>query len=523
MSPRPDRLRLDVFAHLFASIAEEMGACLQRSSFSPNIRERRDFSCALFDATGRMIGQAAHLPVHLGSCPRSVQAAIEHTTMGPGDAVLLNDPFQGGTHLPDLTLVSPCYLEGEVAFYVANRAHHADVGGAFPGSMAPALDVHGEGVRVPPIHLVKGGEVVSDVLTLLLANMRIPREREGDLLAQVSTNRLGVQRLEELASEFGRSEVLRRGSELVDWTRDLTEELVSRWPKRLDVRFSDTLEDEGGPLAIRLRLTRRKGRVVFDFSESDVRTESHLNAPRAVTESAVFYCLRALLPDGTPTNDGCLEPVDVVTREGSIVDAHYPSSVAAGNVETSQRIVDVVLGALAQVEPDRIPAASAGTMSNFTFAGDREGATGPEPYTYYETIPGGAGAGPRRPGASMVQTHMTNTRNTPIEEFELTFPVRLLALERRARSGGDGWHRGGEGLMKRLRFLRPADVAWVAQRGVTGPWGLGGGSSGRPGGARARNAGEARFKALDGALRLEAGAELEIETPGGGGFGTPRD
>ncbi|MEX1025461.1 MAG: hydantoinase B/oxoprolinase family protein [Planctomycetota bacterium] len=515
-----DRLRLDVFHHLFASIAEEMGACLQRSSFSPNIRERRDFSCALFDREGRMIGQAAHLPVHLGSCPRSVEAARAAVELGPGDAVLLNDPFQGGTHLPDLTLVSPVFLPGDEtpSFFVANRAHHADVGGAFPGSMAPALDVHGEGVRVPPIHLVRNGVIERDVLRLLLANMRVPEEREGDLLAQWSTNRLGVERLTALAEEFGAEEARRRGDELIAWTSELTDALLASWPARFDVAFEDELESAAGSFAIRLRVSREKKRVRFDFSATDAAPGSHLNAPLAVAESAVFYCLRALLPAGTPTNAGCLAAIDIVTRPGTLVDARYPASVAAGNVETSQRIVDTILGALVQLEPERIPAASAGTMSNLTFAGERGDG---ERYTYYETIPGGAGAGPLRRGASMVQTHMTNTRNTPIEEFELLYPARVVALERRRGSGGPGRHAGGDGLRRTLRFLRAVDVAWIAQRQSKGPWGLGGGAPGCSGRARWRAGGTDRWHQLEGAVRLEAGAELRIETPGGGGWGEP--
>src|SRR5262249_16739423 len=430
-------LRLLVFQHLFAAAAEEMGAALLRSAFSTNVRERRDFSCALFDARGRMIGQAAHLPIHLGSSPMSVAAAIERVPMRPGDAVLLNDPYCGGTHLPDLTLVSPVFLQGSARpdFFCANRAHHADVGGGEPGSMAPARDVHGEGLRLPPVRLVRGGVIDREVLALVLANMRCPDEREGDLLAQWATNRIGERRLLALAAEHGGRELHARAAALMDWTANLARKLLLGI-RDGRARFTDVLEDPSGARPrLSVELVKRGARLVCDFRSCDSAPESALNATRAVTLSAVFYCLRALLPPGTPTNDGALRPVRVLTRPRTLADPAYPSAVAAGNVETSQRLVDVLFGALAKLLPGRIPAASSGTMSNLTFA-----AAG---FTYYETIPGGAGASARGPGASGLQTHMTNTRNTPVEALELGYPVRLEAFELRSGSGGRGRHRGG--------------------------------------------------------------------------------
>lgn len=512
-----DPLRLDVFQHLFAAAAEEMGAALLRSSFSTNVRERRDFSCALFDGRGRMIGQAAHLPVHLGSTPMSVQAAIARVAMAPGDAVLLNDPYCGGTHLPDLTLVSPVFLPGSSRpdFFCANRAHHADVGGAVPGSMAPAADVHGEGLRIPPVHLARGGRLERQTLALVLANMRCPEEREGDLLAQWATNRIGAQRLLAMAAEHGHSELRGRARELMDWTERLTRALLRSLPDRR-LAFEDALEEPGGGrLWIRLALTKRGARLVCDFTASDSAPKSSLNATRAVTHSAVFYCLRALLPPGTPANDGVLRPVRILTRSGTLVDAAYPAGVAAGNVETSQRIVDVLFGALSRLVPARVPAASAGTMSNLTFA-----APG---FTYYETIPGGAGASPLGAGESGLQTHMTNTRNTPIEAFEQSYPVRFERLELRRGSGGRGRHAGGEGVRKRLRFLADVHAAFVGERHALGPWGLAGGASGAPGGVRVRRAGRSAWESLPAQWsgELAAGSELEILTPGGGGFGRP--
>ena len=516
-------LRLDVFQHLFAAVAEEMGAALLRSSFSTNIRERRDFSCALFDARGRMIGQAAHLPVHLGSTPMSVQAAIASVPMGPLDAVLLNDPYRGGTHLPDLTLVSPVFLAGSRRpdFYCANRAHHADVGGPVPGSMAGAEDVHGEGLRVPPLHLVRGGRIEGEVLALLRANMRNPDEREGDLLAQWATNRIGAERLESLAAEHGAAEVRARAAGLMDWTERLTRALVRSLPAR-GVRAEDVLERAGGLVPIRLALARRGTRLVCDFRASGRAAGTSLNATRAVTHAAVFYALRTLLPPGTPANDGVMRPVTILTTPGSVVDAAYPCGVSAGNVETSQRLVDVLFRALARLLPARVPAASSGTMSNFTFG--TPPAAGEAGATYYETIPGGAGAGAPGRGASAVQTHMTNTRNTPIEAFERLYPVRVERLELVRGSGGAGRNRGGDGLRKRVRFLVDVQAGFVGDRQRTRPYGLQGGGPGRPGRLRLRRDGSRAWEVLPArwSAHVSAGSELEIETPGGGGFGRTR-
>jgi N-methylhydantoinase B len=519
----PDPLRLEVFHHLFAAVSEEMGAALMRSAFSPNIRERRDFSCALFDAQGRTVSQAAHIPVHLGSLPLSVAAALEEVEMGPGDAVVLNDPFRGGTHLPDITLVSPIFLPGRRSadFYCANRAHHADVGGAHPGSMAPAADVHAEGLRIPPLRLVRAGRADRAVLELLVANMRVPREREGDLLAQVSANRLGARRLAELAREHGAPELRRRAGELMDWTERLCRALLAQLP-RGRFEFSDRLEVAPGRSARLHAVVRlRSGVLEVDLRGCDDQVEGGSSAPRAVALSAVLYVLRLFLPAGTPANDGVLRCVRVLTRPESLVDARYPAAVAAGNVETSQRLVDVLLGALARAAPDRVPAASSGTMSNLTLGSARSGGAA---FSYYETIAGGAGASPQGPGAHSVHTHMTNTRNTPIEELENALPVRVLACSVRRGSGGAGLHAGGDGVTKRLRFLEPSHVAWIADRSERGPWGLAGGGAGAGGSARLSRARSARSLALPSKVAFEvaAGDELELCTPGGGGWGRAR-
>lgn len=370
---KSDTLRIEVFHHLFAAAAEEMGAALMRSAFSPNIKERRDFSCALFDGEGAMVAQAAHLPVHLGSAPASLEAVRETLELGPGDVAVHNDPYRGGTHLPDITLVAPVFLAGrrQPDFYVLNRAHHADVGGAAPGSMAPANDVHGEGLRIPPLLLIRGGVVDERLLELFCANMRVGDERRGDLLAQWAACRIGTGRLEEMVAEHGRSQVVRHARLLRDWTASLMAARIAELP-RGRFTFEDELEwpgPAGANCCLRLTLEVAPNGLTFDFRESDDAGRGPINTVRAVTVSAVFYVLRCLLPPGTPTNEGVLRGVRILTRPGSICDARYPAPVAAGNVETSQRLVDLCLGALAQVLPDEIPAASAGTMSNLSFGG----------------------------------------------------------------------------------------------------------------------------------------------------------
>jgi len=513
-------LHLEVFQHLFAAAAEEMGASLMRSSFSPNIQERRDLSCAIFDGAGRMISQAAHIPIHLGSIPLCVRAALESFELERGDVVVLNDPYRGGTHLPDVSLVTPVFLtrSSRPDYLCANRAHHADMGGAWPGSMAPAFDLHGEGLVIPPTRLVRKGVLQREILELLLANMRVPREREGDLFAQLAANRVGAQRLGELAAEQGLARLRRGADALLDWTERLTRAQIALLPRRA-ASCVDVLETPQGPVHVAVRIARRGGGMDFDWRGCDPQSSAPINTPRAVVLSAVFYVLRSLLPSGTPTNAGLLRPVRVLTRAGTLVDPRYPAPVAAGNVETSQRLVDVLLGAFAKLAPQRFPAASAGTMSNLSFGGTARDGTA---FTYYETLAGGAGGGPEGDGAHALHTHMTNTRNTPIEALETQFPVRVLALRVRRGSGGAGRARGGDGIEKRLRFFARARVGWIGDRAQSGPWGASGGEAGSCGGARLERV-DGRGEALgaQSSTSVEAGDELLVRTPGGGGFGTP--
>lgn len=520
----PDAISLEVFQHLFTGIAEEMGAKLRRSSFSANIKERRDYSCAIFDRRGRMVAQAAHIPVHLGSTPASVRAALAAIPhWNPGDGVLLNDPYAGGTHLPDITLVSPVFRTAEQDapdFFVVNRAHHADVGGAEAGSMAPASEIYAEGLRIPPVRWLRAGEPDPDVTAFLLANVRTPRERRADLHAQWAANRLGERRLLELLEMYGVATVDAHVDASIAYARRLTAAVIAELPARRTFAFEDARDDDGlgnapGP-ALRVSVRRQGERLRVDFSQSDDQVRGSLNANRAITLSCVFYVLRLLAPDHTPTNEGVLELVDVVTRPGSIVDAMPPAATAGGNVETSQRIVDVLLGALAQAWPRRIPAASCGTMTNLSFGGvDTKGRA----FTYYETIPGGMGARPGRDGIDCVQTHMTNTRSTPIEALETEFPVHVEAFSLRKGSGGRGLTRGGDGAVRRLRFLVPVRVSLLAERFRLSPYGLAGGDAGRAGQAWILHAGRKRARPCKGVTALQPGDAIEVRTPGGGGWG----
>jgi len=499
-----DAADLAVFDALFSSIAEEMGAALERAATSTNIKERKDLSCAVFDDVGRLIAQAAHIPVHLGAMPLSVRAAIEHRPLREGDVVLLNDPWCGGTHLPDLTAVAHAGR-----FLVANRAHHADVGGAAPGSLGLARDIFGEGLRIPPVRIVKQGTLDEDLLDLFCANVRAPKERREDLVAQVATLRRGIVRLEEAARRFGLERMVQAGAALRKAAEDAARRVVCELLPGTFC-FEDAL---GGSLSIRVALRAEKGRLIVDFAGAHAPGGGPLNANLAVTWSAVTYALALLLDPTTPLNAGVREVIEVLAPSGSLVNARYPAAVAGGNVETSQRIVDVVLGALDQAAPGRIPAASQGTMNNLTVGGAG--------FTDYETIAGGAGAGPGGPGASAVQTHMTNTRNTPIEALENSTPLRVRKLRVARGTGGAGRFSGGEGLLKEIEFLEPCRVHLLADRREKGPYGLAGGEPGRPGKDELLRAGHESWAPIPGRTRLDVGPgdRLRIRTPGGGGYG----
>jgi N-methylhydantoinase B len=525
-----DPVTLEVFRNLFYSVAEEMGVTLCRTSFSPNIKERRDYSCAVFDGEGRMVAQGEHMPVHLGSMPLSVAAAIDNVEMGPGDIVVLNDPFHGGTHLPDITMVEPVFIDGAAtpSFYVANRAHHSDVGGITPGSMPLSRSIYQEGIRIPPIHLMRGGELIGEVMKLILINVRTPREREGDLTAQIAANRTGARRLIGLSAKYGAAAVHEYMGHLQDYAERMTREAIRRIPDG-SYRFADCLDDDGlgtGPLPIVVEITVAGDEARIDFTGTHEQVAGSVNAIYAITLSAVMYCFRVIVPFAVPSNHGTIRPLQVIAPEGTIVNALPPSAVAGGNVETSQRIVDVVLGALSLAIPEVIPAASYGTMSNLTIGGvdPRDG----EPFAYYETTAGGMGARPTADGLHATHCHMTNSLNTPIEALEHAYPYRVRRYEIRRGSGGAGRFRGGDGIRREIEVLCPAEITILSDRRTHAPWGLHGGAPG----ARGRNVltipqddGTRSEQELPGKanVQVEAGTSIRIETPGGGGWGAPDD
>jgi N-methylhydantoinase B len=514
-----DPIRLEIYKHLFASIAEEMGMVLRRSSYSPNIKERQDYSCALFDADGKMVAQAAHIPVHLGSMPMSVASAVRQVGMHPGDAVILNDPFLGGTHLPDITLVSPVFFHETRIGYVASRAHHADVGGMTPGSMPVAREIFQEGLIIPPVKLIERGEFNSPVLDLILANVRTPEERRGDLWAQVAANQRGAARLAEMAARYGEDEIKKYMNALLAYTERMTRRLLEQLPDGV-YRFEDALDDDGispHPVPIRVKITIHGDQAVVDFTGTAPQQQGSVNAVFAITLSAVFYVFRSLVGLEIPNNAGCLEPIQVIAPEGSLVNASKPAAVAGGNVETSQRIVDVLLGALAQAAPERVPAASQGTMNNLTIGGwDERRQT---PFAYYETIGGGMGARPGKQGASAIHTHMTNTLNTPIEALEYAYPLRILQYALRRASGGGGRFRGGDGIVRSIETLVDCQVTLLSERRSRPPYGLAGGEPGQRGENLLIHAGQAAPLPGKCSLFMQAGDILTISTPGGGGWG----
>jgi len=521
---RVDPVELEIFKSIFVSIAEEMGVTLCRSSFSPNIKERKDFSCAVFDEQGRTVAQGDHLPVHLGAMPLSVLSAIEHVALEPGDTVMLNDPYCGGTHLPDITLVSPVYVGGRrrPAFFVANRAHHSDVGGIAAGSMALATEIFQEGIIIPPVKLVRRGRIDRDILNLVLANVRTPEEREGDLTAQLAANRIGERRLIEIAGKYGLGKVKDYMSHLQDYSETMMRQAIEEIPDG-EYRFADGLDDDGtngAPIRIRVAVRIKGSSAEVDFSGTDPQTRGSVNANFAITLSATMYVFRSIIRGDVPYNSGLLRPIRLIAPEGSLVNALRPAAVAAGNVETSQRITDVLLGALAEAIPERIPAASSGTMNNLTFGGIHP-ATG-KPFAYYETIGGGMGASPERDGLSGVHTHMTNTRNTPIEALEHDLPIRLVRYSLRKGSGGKGKFRGGDGIVREFEFLAPAEVNILSERRRFSPYGLAGGEPGKRGKNILIRGRKTIFLSGKTSLRVNRGERIVIETPGGGGHGKAR-
>lgn len=516
-----DPIQLELMRNLFEAAAEEMGITLQRVAFSANIKERRDFSCAVFDAGGELLAQAAHIPVHLGSMPASVGAVLGRLgTLDEGDVAIVNDPFAGGTHLPDITLVSPVVFDRRIVGYVANRAHHADVGGISPGSMTLSNHIDEEGVRIEPSLLQRRGKTDDAVLGRLLTAVRTPDERLGDLDAQLAANRVGAEALLRMVRTNGTDEVFRYGQALLDYSQTFMARAISSIPAGA-ARFEDVLDDDGagfGPVGIRARVTIESDRATIDLRDCDAQVRGCINCPAAVARSAVYYCFACLLDEQVPLNSGCFRNIEVLTKPGSVVHALYPAAVVAGNTETSQRVVDVVFGALSQLLPQRIPAASCGTMSSVALGG----ASGELQlsWTYYETIGGGSGAGPAGRGASAVQCHMTNTLCTPAEALEMQYPLRVRRFERAMNTGGRGAQRGGDGIVREIEALAKCEGTILSDRRLSRPYGLRGGEA-APAGANTIVTSHGREMKLAGKcnIALQSGDVLRIVTPGGGGWG----
>ncbi|HET9439186.1 MAG TPA: hydantoinase B/oxoprolinase family protein [Longimicrobiales bacterium] len=551
-----DPIRLEVYRHLFTALTEEMGAALRGAAYSPNIKERRDYSCALFDAEMRVIAMGDHMPVHLGAMPMSVAAAIdEFGALAPGDAVMLNDPFRGGTHLPDITMVMGVGVgayrvrerESSAAVsvpnastretgthphphphplgYLAVRAHHADVGGISAGSMPLAREIFQEGLRIPPVRILQAGKRNDDVWRLLLANVRTPEERAGDLAAQLGCLAVGERRLHELLARSGEEEVRAAMAAIVEYAERVLLSAVARMPAGV-YRAQDVLEDDGfgnGPLAICAQVTITSDGIHIDFAGSAAQTTGGVNAVASITASAAHYVVRciaeAILGESLPAGGGAMRCLHITMPERSIVNAAPPASVAAGNVETSQRITDVLFAAFAHALPDLVPADSQGTMNNLTLGGidPRSG----QPFAYYETMGGGMGASPSANGLSGVHVHMSNSLNTPIEALEHAYPVRVVHYNLRPGTGGRGRQRGGDGIRRDIRLLADADVSLLSERRRIAPHGLQGGGDGACGENLLINEdGETTLPSKT-TFRARSGDTLSLRSPGGGGCGQP--
>jgi len=529
LTSRPEAVETEVFRHLFTALTEEMGGALRRTASSPNIKERRDYSCALFSPSGVPVALGDHMPVHLGALPMSVAATLEALApLAAGDVAILNDPFEGGTHLPDITMVAPALTPGSpgeapiLLGYVAARAHHADVGGMSPGSMPIAREIFQEGIRIPPVLLLREGAHEPSVWRLILANVRTPGEREGDLAAQLGALDVGIRRLLELASRNGTDRVLAAQSALITYGDRLVRQGIRLIPdgtwQAEDYLESDGFSEDAIPIRVKLRVDG--DRIRMDFSGSAPQTTGGVNAVAAVTASAARYVLRCVVEEllGTelPAGGGTMEAMELILPAASVVNASPPAAVAAGNVETSQRITDVLLQAFGKAIPDNIPALSQGTMNNLAIGGT-DPRTG-RPFAYYETAGGGMGGGPGGPGLSGVHTHMSNTLNTPIEALEHAYPFRIVRYELRRGSGGSGRHRGGDGLRRDLELLCEAEVTLLGERRRIGPAGHAGGDPGDSGENILIRDGVASPLPSKVTFWGRSGDVISIRSPGGGGW-----
>lgn len=509
---------LEIFQNILSSIAEEMGMLLIRAGFSPNIKERRDLSCAIFNSKGEMIAQAAHIPIHLGSMGFAVKAVLDED-MNPGDIFILNDPFRGGTHLPDVTCIKPVFSEGRIVFFVASRAHHADIGGITPGSMPVSTTVEEEGILIPPSKLYKKGRLNKKLFNTILNSTRDPEEREGDFNAQVGAIDLGEKRLTETISKYSLNRLLEAGEGLLNYSEKIMKKVIGAIPDG-DYSFQDVMDDDGAgtrEIPLKVKITIKGSRAVVDFRKSSPPVKGNLNAPFSVTTAAAIYVFQCLAPKELPLNSGPLRALRIIADDHSILNAKFPSAVVGGNVETSQRVVDVVFGALSKALPEKVPAASAGSMSNIAFGGinPRTGHV----YAYYETIAGGMGARPGKDGVSAIQTHMTNTLNTPVEALERELPVMIKSYTVRRRSGGKGSFKGGDAIKREFKFLKKATVSLITERRRFAPYGLKGGEQGKRGKNSLIVRNEITKLPPKCTFEVKKGDIISIETPGGGGWG----
>ena len=521
-----DPVTVEVAKGALIYTAEEMGIALKKSAYSPNIKERMDHSCAIFDAEKRTVAQAEHIPVHLGSMAFAVRTGLQHygKRLEEGDMLLLNDPYLSGTHLPDITLIAPEYYEGKIIAYLANKAHHSDVGGKAPGSLAgDATELFQEGIIIPPVRFVKGGEIDEELSELILSNVRTPEARMGDLRAQIAANALGIRRMLDLVEEHGVEKLHAAMKEIMDYSEKRMKAEIDKMPEG-NYEAEDFLEDTGvgeEPAKIKVRITIEKDEITFDYTGTDIQVEGPINAPLGVTLSGIYFTLISVTDPTIPINDGCYRSVKVIVPEGCLLNPMKPAPVAGGNVETSQRNVDVLLKAFSQIVPEKVCAAGQGTMNNVSVGGI-DPKTG-RPWAFYETIAGGYGGRLAIDGVDGVHVHMTNTMNTPIEAIELAHPIRFLTYQLRCDTGGPGKWRGGCGLERSWMLLAPsATLSILAERNKIQPWGLFGGKPGALGEYLLQKP-DSRIVKLKSkcTVKMTEGDILVIRTPGGGGYGDP--
>ncbi len=503
--------QLEVMKHAFTAIPEQMGAALQRSAYSPNIKERKDESCALFTADGKMIAQAEHIPVHLGAMPSALESVVKTCEMRKKSQFILNDPYSGGTHLPDVTVIKPVFRDEKKLGYVVNRAHHADIGGETPGSMpGDSKGLREEGIIIRPRPVVEDGDLVKEVADLL-KTVRSPEERLGDLKAQLGANEKGAEEFVKTVERFGYDTFDQFQNEILDYSEERTKKMIERVPR--GVYSSEDSMEWKDEVELKVKIEVDEDEMRFDFSGTSSQVEGNINAPKPVTFSAVYYVIRCLLPKDVPVNGGCYRPLNIQIPKGSLLNPKAPAAVSAGNVETSQRVVELLLRALYEIFPKDIPAESQGTMNNLTIGNER--------FTYYETIGGGAGASFSGNGESGVHVHMTNTKNTPIEALENDYPLRVEAYKLRTGSGGSGKHTGGEGIVREITSLEDVRASIQSERRIKGPSGANNGGDGKPGRNLILKKGEDQFKELKSKvnLNMKKSETIRIETPGGGGWG----